>query len=148
WCEVEPCTNYPGTFAPGTRAPDDPSPPPPTVSSREGGLESPRAVVYVSGNNAVYVADHADSSVKAYDATTGSFTGPGKGKVVTGVDGLSQPVGMAVHSGVLYVSDESANAVLGLDLITPGAKAEVVVPETVDDVTLDRPSGLAFDPDG
>jgi hypothetical protein len=148
WCPSAPCQYYPGTFAPATHPAGDPIPAPPAVGSKEGGLKSPRAVVFVSGNHTVYVADNADASVKAYDATTGSFTGPGKGRVITGADGLSAPVGMTVHNGVLYVADERANAVFGLDLITPGAKAQEVVPTTVDDVTLDRPSGVAFDPDG
>ena len=144
WCQTSECGFYPGTLVPGADAPDQPAPPPSTVGPASGGLKAPRGVAYVSGNNTVYVADSTDASVKAYDGTTGAF----KGKVIKSSDGLAQPVGVAVHNGILYVTDETNNQVLGLDLITPDVPVQVVVKEHVGGVSLDHPSGLAFDADG
>ncbi len=144
WCQTGGCGFYPGTLVPGTEAPDQPPPPPPTVGAGSGGLKAPRGVAYVSGNNTVYVADNTDASVKAYDGATGAF----KGRVIKSSDGLAQPVGLAVHNGILYVSDEANDQVLALDLITPGAPVQVVVKEHEGSVSLDHPSGLAFDAGG
>eukprot|EP00762_Andalucia_godoyi_P000216 ANDGO_02274.mRNA.1 hypothetical protein len=94
-----------GTFSPSAQ----------TVGQKEGGLVTPRGMVFSANGSILYVADNGGSVVRSYSVQTGEFLGD----VWTSGSG-GQPVGILLlqDGQTLLVSVEGDNAVIAVDLKT------------------------------
>ncbi len=107
------------------------------VDSDEGGLWSPRGMVFGPDGN-LYVSSSDTDSVLRYDGTTGTFIDE---FVSAGSGGLDYPRDLTFHDGDLFVSSDLTNSVLRYDGATGAFSNEFV---TSGSGGLEKPRGLLF----